>query len=48
MKHTWSAIKNYLAKEDDPIFVSTVTDLWNGTALSFEETSVLNEHLACN
>lgn len=48
MKHTWSAIKNYLAKEDDPMFVSTVTDLWNGTALSFEETSVLNEHLACN
>lgn len=48
MKHTWSAIKNYLAKEDDPMFVSTVTDLWNGTALSLEETGVLNEHLACN
>lgn len=48
MKHTWSAIKNYLAKEDDPMFVSTVIDLWNGTALSLEETSVLDEHLACN
>lgn len=42
MKHTWSAVKKYLDKEQNSVLTSVVTNLWNGTDLTEEEEELVH------
>lgn len=46
MKHTWSVLGKYLSTQQDSLFVSAVTNLWNGTDLSIEETTLVHTILS--
>lgn len=46
MKHTWSALGKYLSTQQDSLFVSAVTNLWNGTDLSIEESALIHTILS--
>lgn len=46
MKHTWSALGKYLSAQQDSLFISAVTNLWNGTDLSIEESALIHTILS--
>ena len=42
----WSALGKYLSTQQDSLFVSAVTNLWNGTDLSIEESALIHTILS--